>query len=123
MPIITEANARDYMNKEELLTMRKYGKSIYLPQGKSIYLPEGSGYVYKDLPGVAAYYEALKKESEEPAKKQGSGIERQTEESLYPKYSVNNLSNKTMENPEIVDKIVKGEGKGFQIIGFDDEST
>jgi len=43
MPAITDQNWRDYVEDEDLLSMRKYGGSVYLPTGDSIYLPKGEG--------------------------------------------------------------------------------
>jgi hypothetical protein len=39
--MVTECNISDYVDAEDLLTMRKYGASIFLPRGTSIYLPDG----------------------------------------------------------------------------------
>ena len=41
--MITDANMCEYEDKEQLLTRRKYGSSIYLPRGYSIYLPQKGG--------------------------------------------------------------------------------
>ena len=45
MSMVTECNLSDYVDAQDLLTMRKYyGGSVYLSKGNSIFLPQGGSF-------------------------------------------------------------------------------
>jgi hypothetical protein len=55
MSMVTECNISDYVDAEDLLTMRKYGASIFLPRGASVYLPQEGGSFTDMISSVSSF--------------------------------------------------------------------
>jgi hypothetical protein len=55
MSMVTGCNISDYVDAEDLLTMRKYGASIFLPRGTSIYLPQEGGSFTDMISSVSSF--------------------------------------------------------------------